>query len=448
MKRKSNSPKVIIALLVLAAVAAGYIGVKLFILQKEYDEKSERISEINAIPSAEINVDYEYEKPIREAAVQAEEGNSDGLYNYEYNNIQFISYSKEWDAKDLELLCGELYKNKHGSEIDFLEKVIVYGEDDEDALGVHEDSEQITYVPLTLYSVFPDDFKFQMRDDTSIITLYGGDSLTTIEQMASTLSHEYGHHFTLYYFNLEGDKDAIEKDPYFEARYVEGSKIIYADDSGDWNYYLDNHMWYLIEIAAEDYVYLMGSPNTRRSLKYYDTLDVLRLYVQGKDEQADEYYEYTDENSFNLSPHENIVIPLPDNVEGLAELFYEAIGMDVPVYEDRSLEAESIKIKITAREKMDKRYYNITWNKPWEGEDVTYTLVAYDENDEIVGAVKSITGDEKAVATIGAVVYETQNYYHYYDSDYWTELGFVRFRVVATFSDGTAAISPPIDRRF
>ena len=448
MKRKSNSPKVIIIFLVLAAIAAGYIGVKMFILQNEYEDKSERLGQIEAIPPAQIEIDYEYEKPIRTAARYAEESNNEGLYNYEYNNIQFISYSKEWDAKDLELLREELYKNKHGNEIDFIEKVIIYGNDDDEALGVHEDSEQITNIPLTFYSMFPDDFEFKMHDDTSIITLYGGDTLTTIEQMATTLSHEYGHHFTLYYFNLEGNKQDIENDPYFKARYAANPKIIYADDSENWEYYLDNHMWYLIEIAAEDYVYLMGSPNTRRNLKYYDTLDVLKLYVRGKDEQADNYYDYANESSFNSSPHENIALPLPDNVAGLAELFYSAIDMGAPDYSDRSLEAQEIKIKISAREKQDKRYYNITWNKPWESEDVTYTLVAYDENDQMVGAVKSITGDEKAIATIGAVVYETQNYYHYYDSDFWTDQGFVRFRVIATFSDGTAAVSPPIDRRF
>jgi hypothetical protein len=143
-----------------------------------------------------------------------------------------------------------------------------------------------------------------------------------------------------------------------------------------------------------------------------------------------------------------MALPLPDKVDGLAELFYSAIDMEAPEYTDRSLEAESIKLNISSREKYNKRYYNVTWTKPWEGEDVTYTLIAYDENDEMVGAIKSITGGEKAIATIGAVVYETQNYYHYYNSDYWTELGFVRFRVVATFSDGTAAVSPPLDRRF
>jgi hypothetical protein len=296
--------------------------------------------------------------------------------------------------------------------------------------------------------MFPDDLKIKMKDDTSIITLYDGDSLTTIEQMATTLSHEYGHHFTFYYFNLTGKKIDIEKDPYFKARYVAGSKIIYADNSSDWDYYLDNHLWYLKEIAAEDYVYLMGSPNTRRSLKYYDTLDVLKLYVRGKDEQVDDFNDYRNESSFNSSPHENMALPLPDKVDGLAELFYSAIDMEAPEYTDRSLEAESIKLNISSREKYNKRYYNVTWTKPWEGEDVTYTLIAYDENDEMVGAIKSITGGEKAIATIGAVVYETQNYYHYYNSDYWTELGFVRFRVVATFSDGTAAVSPPLDRRF
>ena len=378
-----------------------------------------------------------------------EEVQKNVVATYKYDGITFLSYSDAWDAENLESLCEELLKNTHGREIDYLDEVIIYAQDDEDALGMHESDIEELDIPISIDYILPEQYSFSMPSNISILSLYNGDEYTCPEQMAITLSHEYGHHFTFYYFTLEGDTEAIENDPYFKARYVEGLDIRYSDESrDDWDEYLDNHMWYLIEIAAEDYVYLMGSPTTRREIEYCDTQQILSLDVRGKDDQVDEYYEMIAGNSFNQSPHENIVLELPDQVEGLASIYYGAIGLEAPEYADRTDKADDIKIAVQKRKEQGKTYYKISWNKPWVSEDTTYTLVAYDENNEMLGAIKSIEGDDNSVALIGSALAWKGDYYYWYDSDYWTEHEFLRFRVIVTFRDGTAAVSPAVDWSF
>ncbi len=450
MKKVPLFIKITLPLLLIAIGAGIYLSVILFNVNKEFIIIENRLNEIQEIPEAVIKNDFTYEKSdFQTQNLDEEEEKERGFAQYTFNNINFISYSKKWDEEKLELLCEELLKNKHGREIDYLDSVLVYGQDDDDALGLHEDIQKNVEVPVVLYDVFPSNFTYKLSNKLSVLTLYKGDTYDTVEQMAITLSHEYGHHYTLYYFNLEGDTTAIEQDEYFNLRYIDGLEMRYQDnDLDDWDEYLENHMWYLIEIAADDYVYLMGSPNTRRQIEYLDSMDTLKLDARKKDDELESYYAVVNESSFNESPHENIVIPLPDKVPGLSELFYSMIGLESPEFTDRTDKADDIEIKISARKKHDKLYYNITWDKPWQSDDVTYTLVAYDANDKLVGAIKSVSGGERALASIGSVVYETQNYLHWYDYDFWIKREYLRFRVVVTFPDGTAVVSPPIDRSF
>lgn len=428
-----------------------YFGIILLNTEAEYTIKSEESAAILAIPQAQKVVSLKETNITKQNEFQAASATipKDVKAYYVYKNITFISYSEKWDENGLQDLCEELLLNKHGNELDYLDEVTVYGQDDEEVLGTQHTELESLDIPLSLTQMIPSDFLYEMPNNISVLSLYKGDSLTTVEQMANTLSHEYGHHFTLYYFNLEGEATDIENDPYFIARFVEDSEIRYLDkDRNDYKEYLDNHMWYLIELAAEDYVYLMGSPTTKREIEYLDTRDILYMKIRNQDDEVDQFYEINNESSFNQAPHENIVLPLPDQIDGLAELFYSQIGLEAPQYVDRGEESEDIELKITRLKKQGKTYYKVYWNKPWTSEDVTYTLVAYNENDELVGAIKTVAGDESARAYIGAVVIETDNYYHWFNSDYWTDQDFLRFRVVVTFSDGTSAISSPLDRSF
>jgi hypothetical protein len=136
---------------------------------------------------------------------------------------------------------------------------------------------------------------------------------------------------------------------------------------------------------------------------------------------------------------------LPDTIAGLAELFYSQIDMEVPLQFEDPKKADDIEIKISKGSERGHEYYNITWNKPWEASDVAYTLVAYDEQDYVLGAIKRIDGDENASAIIGSPVITTANSYYWVIKDYWTSFDMLRFRVIVNFPDGTASVSIPLD---
>ncbi len=432
-------------LLVACFGALGYTGWQMINTLNDYQENLKNIEEIDAIPPSVVSVDTKWEKEIPGEEINASDKSLEDKHShatYQYKNIKFVSYSEAWDEAKLEALCEELLKNNHGREIDYLEQVKIYGHKDEDAAGYQEENTKVIEVPLRHHGTLKDNFVVDMYTQTSRIVLYNGDERTTVQSMARILTHEYGHHFTFFYFGLE--EDEIKESEYYKLRFVEDMGIRINRDNYD--EYLENHHWYLIEIAANDYEYLMGSPTIRNYERFYDAKERLSLSIKGKNDEAREIYK----SCFNLDPHENVALPLPDQVEGLPELFFEAIDMDVPSYEDRTEEAAEIDISISKRSEYGHRYYRISWDKPWSDKDVTYTLAAYDENDDLLGGVKSIKGNEKARALIGETVVVTSDgsSYYYWPKGYWTEMDFVRFRVVVTFPDGTAVVSPPVDKRF
>lgn len=135
--------------------------------------------------------------------------------------------------------------------------------------------------------------------------------------MAKTLSHEYGHHFVSYYmFDDLMDADA-DVETYIRIRGLPEDKVLNRSDNADDAQYLDMHYWYVGEIAAEDYVLLMGSPATRQVVDCYDVWDLLYGAVQPEASLAN--------GAMNLFPQENLMIPLASDVDGLKEYFYSFI---------------------------------------------------------------------------------------------------------------------------
>lgn len=428
--------------MLVCVIAAIFFGVRFTKTYIEYKRDTRRLEEIESFPQSKVVKGDSWQKNTQkfERKISTKDIYKDQP-TFKYNNTRFISYSKEWDEKKLEALCEELLKNTHGREIDYLEQVIVRGEKDEEAIGTQQEKDKTLQIPIHIQGTLPGDLVLETTNEVSCIVLYDGDNRTTVESMARTLSHEYGHHFTFFYFNLE--EDEMKDSEYYKLRMTDKMKI----DRSDRQEYLDNHMWYLIEIAANDYQYLMGSPNTRNIERFYDEREALKMSMRNQKNKDELINPYKD--CFNLEPHENIAIPLPDRVEGLSELFFGALQMDAPQYVNRDKEAEEIEIKFSRRKEYDHRYYSIKWDKPWTDKNITYTLVAYDKNDELLGGVKSIAGDQKAQAYIGQVVIvnSDETMYHWW-SGYWTDFDFVRFRVVVSFPDGTSAVSKPIDKKF
>lgn len=169
-------------------------------------------------------------------------------------SISFISYSKSWDQAKLKALYKELMKNLHGEELAYLGKVILSAENKEGELGVASMNYQWT----------EDDQSDITMEKGTEITLYNANSYTTVESMSSTLSHEYGHHFTHYWIIKKEHK--LPSNPTIKwagIRSIKGSPVLFTEDTSDPDY---THYWDAAEIMADDYMVLFGSPTAKLAM--------------------------------------------------------------------------------------------------------------------------------------------------------------------------------------
>lgn len=132
-------------------------------------------------------------------------------------------------------------------------------------------------------------------------------------------------------------------------------------DNADDAQYLDMHYWYVGEIAAEDYVLLMGSPATRQVVDCYDVWDLLYGAVQPEASLAN--------GAMNLFPQENLMIPLASDVDGLKEYFYSFIDEtptptpQTPSF-DLRIEPDSVGYQLEDGYETFV-HYKIRWDKPY-----------------------------------------------------------------------------------
>jgi hypothetical protein len=160
------------------------------------------------------------------------------------SGVTIESYSPKWrTTAQLQALEAELLANKHGPELSLLGKIMIFPDypAGENVLGQYFAEYQIG---KTL-SLLPN----------RVIHLYGGNDFTTVAQMATTLAHEYGHHFTYYYLI---NKEQLPPSDWLRSKYASARELfrypsVHADGSGAYE-------WLLPEILAEDYVQLFGSP--------------------------------------------------------------------------------------------------------------------------------------------------------------------------------------------
>lgn len=351
--------------------------------------------------------------------------------------IEFISRSEEWDENDLELLYKELLRNKHGEELYHLYNVIIYPQRDDRAAATHQNSSRRYYVPFS-HPVLPEDYREYFSRSIGTITLYNGDGITTTDGMADSLSHEYGHHFTRYYM-LKSNGDELYDTEYAKLRGLTRDNS-YADISVGEDFYYENHYKFILEIAAEDYVTLMGSPASREIVDYKDSME--NLYTDGDNVQ------YT---SRCCAVQENLTIPMACEMEGLADYFYGFIGETAPEYDIK----KEMNIRINRRSQSYNLttgyktfvYYEIGFDKVY-GEDATYVLSVYDpENyEETQRFVRTVTSGEKALCYVGNPVRSFGSSVRYIDDG--IAKGIKVFIVNVITADGELYTSSPFTYSF
>lgn len=350
--------------------------------------------------------------------------------------LTFLSYSDEWDEAKLKELYDELLKNKHGDEIEQLKEVVVRAEENDEALASH--SQEVDTKSLEVeFGALPSPLKMDFVRDISLIDLYGGDTKTTIESMAWSLSHEYGHLYTFHYMFNDETED-LSGTEYAKLRNYEENGLnpsAYPQDD-----YYEKHHKYLVETAAEDYVQLMGSPTTRQVVDFKDVKEA---------RNNEEMDQATFDLGYNCRPQENLEIPVASEVEGLKDYFYQQIGEEAPTPVEPHSEME---IKIERQTKgydlvngyKSYIYYDLTWNTPYQ--DTVYTLVCYEPDNYIIMPIKTVQNGEEATATIGEYAYQSGGYI--YSRDDGLNKGTKVFVVLAQLSDGTYYASQPLKYTF
>ena len=386
-----------------------------------------------------ILVDHQQPVVIQKTldTLKVDHDNDEGIkYIYQTpEGIQMISYSSKWNTDKLQRLYDELKLNKHGEEFSLLKEVVIYPDSTEYAAG--DQSTMLKKVTL--------DFKLPaLASNSSLnfflymgsIRLYNGDQYTRIQDMAHVLSHEYGHHFTFYHFFKN---DIINNSEYETIRNFGDSEIYY-----NWNnssHYMENHHWYLIEIAADDYVQLMGSPLTKNVSRYTDVKQNLTTT-----------YAPPQWRSYNGTIQGNLLLPFADEVKGLKEYYYSFIT--------EKLESKIIPLKIDFDLKITKKYsehqsqsgpltferYEISWDDVYKDQDAIYTLVCSDEDGSNMIPIKTVYPNQATNATIGTVSYEDDSmiYWRYDEIDQGTKI----FVVTVLLPDYTLYKSQPLTYAF
>lgn len=363
----------------------------------------------------------------------------DVLASFVYQNIDFVSYSEHWNETKLEELAHELFNNAHGEEIAYVARVELHDDNYDEYAGLHRSSYEKFSLPISVNRLLPSDMTLDFSTLSSVILLTGANENTTVASMARTMSHEYGHHFTQYYFGFRGT--ASDMNTKYASIRDESNMPIYSVIT-DWSFYIQNHMWDIQEIAAEDYVFLMGSDLARNYIDFKDNSELSQLYSYGESQ----YLEYMDQPmlSANAYPHENPVLASPSQIDGLAEYYYSFVDDVAPEFTSVSSDYGTMDLSIsqTAADS-----YAVSWECPWQYPIISYTLVAYDANDYILKPIKTINGDEEAIAYFG-IQTTVRNQSEYIIDDILDTFEIVRFRVVVTFSDGSVVFSDPYEVQF
>jgi len=436
MKR---SVKLIVLIIISLIFSAGCFLFAVYIL-KQLPPVQEHITQISNYKENPVDKTLSFESgstKFSEAIIE------DSLYYgyrhlYKKDDIYFFSLNKDWGKDKLEDLATELYENTHGDEMKYLEKVVVIGNGGGDAAGSHAHTVNSYNIPLSFYEFFPVDLQYNALYKQSSIYIYGVFEETTVEDLAFVLSHEYGHHYTFHHFALNGIGEDMETE-YYKLRSEGTDDIICERESYD--NYIDNHKWYLVEIAAEDYVYLMGSETTKNAVEFRDFFQKYMDYAGSHGTVTTPYAQ----ECRNGIPHENISIDLPSDVDGLAQYFYNFVDINEPMYTTIN-PIGNLDLSVTPNEWFDR--YTISWNQPFSDSDVVYTLIAYDMDDNILAMVKTTYGgEEKGYANFGVwgdhvnkpkSVRKLFNFYYEKGEQ-------IRLRVTVTFPDSTVVISDPIE---
>lgn len=298
--------------------------------------------------------------------------------------IHFTSESPTWNSEEkMRQLYDELLKNTHGEELKYLAEV-----------EVHDGYPKGNGVAGEYQSKSAVDLLGRQKMLPGSIDLYGGSERTTIESVAKTLSHEYGHHVTHYYSIKQDGFSITDKNRWPQSTYAKIRGLSHDSRVNQ----SQKHRWQLPEIAAEDYVQLFGSPTAKREHIFPSRYEQL----QKKREIGPLRW---DASMYNVAPQENTELPLASKVPNLYDWYAKNLGVKA----QSSIPGEpALKIKQVVKEGQSGYQIQLEWtpgsNSP---ADMFYTLLTYGDNDSLPEPVVTRKGGEPLEGTYGTLVVQT-----------------------------------------
>ncbi len=321
------------------------------------------------------------------------------------DGIRIISFTDAWADGDLQVVYEELKNNVHGVEMEYLDRIEIHQGPkpgaDPSVSATYEEETQEVRLPVNLEGFLPADYELPINLEKGVIKLYNGDTRTELVDLAVDISHEYGHHFSLFHFG-GGFKSPEEfrDSAYYKARGLEAFDRVNAEAS----YVEEIHRWSIYEIAAEDYRQLLGSATGKAITAFSD--------IQQKSGQ-DIYNPINSvrRRDYNALPQENWELPTAFEVSGLSGYFYSFIGDIVFGTSLTDLEVPALMYHKEKIYDFDRVIFN--W-QPQDGpENAIYTLVAYSEDTGLI-PIKTVFPGDEPVAVVGTAAFEKNAYVYYY----------------------------------
>ncbi len=298
--------------------------------------------------------------------------------------ITIKSYTENWVGNRLVEVYQELLKNTHGEELSHLKTINLYSDNPNG--GKEEGMYNASYNRVQILGKE----KLVLSKNNSI-NLYNLKNKDEMEDFAKTLSHEYGHHFTLYYLIKYENKtfEQWKDTELYKARDLEGYHKV-TDN------YAHGHEWSITEIAAEDYVQLYGSPTAKR-IYYFE--DIVDRYYSGIINKST-CYNYS---IYNINPQENTQIPLALELPELTQYWEKASGIEI---DHKIVSRPNLALVHAENLGYDKICYTLQWSKSVDendGEVDYYTLIATDLEGKEIIPIKTVEKGEPLEAMVGSI---------------------------------------------
>lgn len=293
--------------------------------------------------------------------------------------LTITSYCPKWDTySKLRAISQELLSNEHGKELAFLKNIYLYPDSPDGVLA---------YTHYDLSRDYKGDYIY---GDQTYIEIFDANQYNNVKEMAWLLSHEYGHHFTIYHM-VKAEKQFFDQwrtSGYARARQLTNHpKVSYQTDAN-----CGSHKWDIMEIAAEDYVQIFGSDNARSSVIYKDIQEKIEQNTSGQ---------FNFEPGFNMSPQENLEIPLASDVAGLEQYWRNAANLpqqvQLPI-------PPKPRLRLVSQKEVARDYYQyrIQWDQALDGKDYEYTLVSYPDGEYgFPYPIKTVKAGEATFARVG-----------------------------------------------